>query len=203
MKKKLISTFIAIMILILCFAVRFARYYPIAADNYAQQGIKGEITKRINRTLSNDLSKYELTYKQIVEICYDDDGQIVSITINSVALNMIANRLSESVYESISNSNDSFGIPLGNALSSRLFSGKGPKIETEIVPIGAVGYSIESELSDAGINQTLHRIYIEFNTEIKCLSPFHESDIKINTSIIIAETLIVGNVPEIMLPSRW
>lgn len=202
MKKRIICAVIALVLLITAFVLRMFRYYPNAADTYAQQGIKGVITKEINNILATELTNCELKYNQISNIIYSNDGQITSLTINTAEMNIIANRLSEKIFDSITNSTHKFGIPLGNALGSRLFSGKGPKIETEIIPIGSVEYEIRSELSDAGINQTLHRICIDFNTGINCLSPFYETEINIQTSIIIAETLIVGKVPEIMLSPR-
>ncbi len=202
MKKRILCAIIALLLLSLSFVLRIAQHYPNAADIYAQQGIKGTLTKEINKKLTDELTNFKLKYSEISDIIYANDGQITSIKINAAEMNIIANRLSEIIYNSIKTSTHEFGIPLGNALGSRLFSGKGPKLNTDIIPIGSVEYDIRSELSDAGINQTLHRIYIYFNAEINCLAPFYETKINIKTSIIIAETLIVGKVPEIILSPR-
>ena len=157
MKKRLCYIAIAIILLGISFGLRLFRYYPTAAEKYAHQVIKGAIANNINKTLANELTKYDLDYNQLTNIAYSSNGDINSITLNAVKLNIIANHLSETIYNSTETNSYKFGIPLGNALGSRLFADHGPTIETEVKPIGAVEYEIRSELSEGGINQTLHR----------------------------------------------
>ncbi len=188
------------MIILTLFTFRFSKYYSASCDVYAQNGIKGGLTREINLNIINELNNEKTTNNQLVNIKYQSSGQISSIEMNSVQINLLANKLSDVVYDSIRTSNHDFGVPLGNALGSKLFSGKGPEIKIDIVPVGAVSYEIKSEMSSGGINQTLHRVYIEYTTEIECLAPFYKSKTTIENSVIISETLIVGKVPEVILP---
>ncbi len=190
---------LSVIVTLLAITIQFARYYPIACNNYAEKGIKAEITKEINNTFADILDSESIDYNNIANINERTDGSISSINVDTAKLNAVALKFSNEIIDSIENAENSFGIPLGNALGSKMLSGKGAKINVNILPIGAPEYEIESKLLSSGINQTLHRISICFKTEIQCLAPFHESKCSINTTIVIAETLIVGEVPEVIL----
>ena len=190
---------LSVIVTLAAITIQFARYYPIACNNYAANGIKAEITKKINSSFAEGLDYESIAYKDIANINKKNDGTISSINVDTGMLNAVALKFSNKIIECIENTENSFGIPLGNALGSKILSGKGAKINVNILPIGAPEYEIESKLLSSGINQTLHRISICFKTEIQCLAPFHESKCSINTTIVIAETLIVGEVPEVIL----
>jgi hypothetical protein len=70
------------------------------------------------------------------------------------------------------------------------------------VPLGSVDYVIDSKLISGGVNQTLHRITINYNFEINCLAPFSETVIAMNNTLILAETVIVGEVPNYILSAK-
>jgi len=91
-----------------------------------------------------------------------------------------------------------FYIPLGNALGSRLLSGRGPKINVKIVPIGTISSNIKSEFQSAGINQSMHRLIIEFKVCVSIMSPFSNSTSQFTVPLCIAETIIVGEVPRVI-----
>ena len=54
---------------------------------------------------------------------------------------------------------------------------------------------MKSEFIEKGVNQTLHRLYLEIQCEISILTPFNTINEKINNQFIIAENIIVGNIP--------
>ena len=90
---------------------------------------------------------------------------------------------------------DGFGIPLGNLTSVAYFSGKGPVIPVTAVTLGTVANRVETELTSTGINQTLHRVTIRYAVTIRYLSPLREYVDTLNLEVLIAETLVVGDVP--------
>ena len=49
---------------------------------------------------------------------------------------------------------------------------------------------------DSGINQTLHKLYLDIKCEISILTPFNTINESISNQLIIAENVIVGNIPE-------
>lgn len=52
-----------------------------------------------------------------------------------------------------------------------------------------------SQFSHAGINQTLHRIYLNVSCSVSILTPFDTIEEKIENQVLISEAVIVGEVP--------
>ena len=46
-----------------------------------------------------------------------------------------------------------------------------------------------------GINQTLHRIYLQVDCKVNILTPFENVEREIKNQVILAENVIVGNIP--------
>ena len=202
MKKRIICILLAILLFLTAFVIRAASNYSLACDTYAEQGIKGSLAQDINKTLSQRLNDSNISYDTFAKIYYLSDGRIGSITVDTISINLLATELSNQIYECIENSENNFGVPFGNILGDPYSSGMGPKMGVTVVPVGNVNYEIQSELISGGINQSIHRISIRFDTSINCLVPFHKSNCTITTTIIVAETLIVGEIPNTIL-SSW
>ena len=200
MKKRLFAILLIIVVLCMPFVYRFSKYYKIACEQYASTSLKGDITSKINRQIMAYLNNSELNYSSITKVNYDKEDKINSISVNTSILSATALEISEIIYNDLRHLKESYNFPLGNAFGLRSLSGKGPNLSISVVPLSAVNYRIESQLLSSGINQTLHRIFIVFESEISCLAPFYETNITIETTIIIAETLIVGEVPPVLLP---
>ena len=87
-------------------------------------------------------------------------------------------------------------IPLGNLFGSKLFSGTGPYIPVKIMSVTSVNSSLENEFLSVGINQTMHKIYIDAIIDLSVMVPGYESVVSVSTTVLIAETVIVGKVPD-------
>ncbi len=201
MKKRLICILLLIILIFSFLLFRLNKYYSIACDAYAETVIKGEISKETNNIILDHLNENTLQYSDITNIERANDQSISAITINTIKLNNIANELAYEIYDSIYESEKGYSLPLGNALGYKYLSGKGPEIEMSLIPLNAVKYNIKSEFTGSGINQTVHRIIIEFTTTVNCVAPFHHIKCELNFPIVITETLIVGKIPEIILSS--
>ena len=62
--------------------------------------------------------------------------------------------------------------------------------------IGNVETDLRSEFQEAGINQTLHRIYLQVDCKIQILTPFAPVEERISNQVLLAENLIVGITPD-------
>ena len=193
--KKGLKYLIIISILILLFFY-FKNSLNKAVIDYANTDVKNIITAIINDSVLRITNDHDIKYNDLIYSEYDPSGQLSSLSINSSLLNIIK---SETVLSVLNNITDlqfqSFGIPIGNIIGTSLSSGRGFKIGITIVPLGTVGSEIRNEFVSAGINQTLHRIMIDYTVSVKVLAPFSKASADIMTSICIAETVIIGNVP--------
>lgn len=198
MRNKTKIFFLTLLLLISFLSVCFINNYSSACESFAEYGIKGTITNEINKKIACSLTN-DNEYHNFVTVNKNNDGSLSSLYIESSKINIIALEISSDIYETIIESNFKFGLPLGNAFGFRVLSGNGPKLKLKIMPLGATEYEIKSEFVSGGINQTLHRIKLLFTTEIVCLAPFNEKAKVIETELILAESVIIGKIPEVVV----
>jgi len=91
---------------------------------------------------------------------------------------------------------DKIPIPLGNAIGSRLFSGKGPDIRIGVLPMGAVSAEYFTEFYAAGINQTRYKIYMVLKSDMALVVGRSSQSVHIESQVLIADAIIVGTVPQ-------
>ncbi len=153
-------------------------------------------TRIINDTVREELKKDDLK-EQILIPTYDNDGKINMIRTDALVMNKISSDIANKVQENIvSLSNQKFSIPLGSALDSQLLSNKGPNLKFSILHQGSVLVDFVTEFDESGINQTRYKIYITVSVDMKIISPVTTSSINVKNNVLIAEIVIVGEVPD-------
>ena len=83
----------------------------------------------------------------------------------------------------------------GSFTGFKLLAGKGPGIPITISSIGNVETDLKSEFTSQGINQTLHRVYLQVVCEVSILTPYKNITEKITNQVLIMENVIVGRIP--------
>ena len=68
-------------------------------------------------------------------------------------------------------------------------------IKIVVSSIGNVETDLRSEFTAQGINQTLHRVYLQVDCEVSILTPFKDIDKKISNQVLLLENVIIGTVP--------
>lgn len=138
----------------------------------------------------------EVSYKDIVDIEKDKEGNILMIKADTAKMNVLASKVSLNSQKDLKE----FGtigidIPLGYVLNNNLVARYGPKVDINMAPIGDIKTSYESQFETAGINQTRHRIYLIVETRIKVNTALQSKEADIVSEIPIVENIIVGKVP--------
>ncbi len=200
MKRRVFIILLAVFLINGAATLRISRYYSYACEEYAENGLSGKILSEINRNIAFTLNESNIKTNDILKPNYDENGNLKSINIESYKLNLLALEISQAVYRSIDSAETTFGFPIGNATGLKYLSGKGPNVGVSVIPTGAVSYELQSEFLSGGINQTLYRLNLLLNCNISVIAPFFDKDKIIETSVIIAEVLIIGDVPKVMLP---
>lgn len=155
------------------------------------------VTRVINNAILSELESGGVNYESLVTLSENADGEVVSVESNIVNINRLKTNVAERIEREIERmSAINIEIPIGTLLGIQLLHGKGFNVGMSVKPFGYTTTSIISEFSDAGINQTLHRIVIEINTNVDAVIPGISTRVPVSTSIIAAETVIVGRVPD-------
>lgn len=147
-----------------------------------------------NQITSKVMKKY--TYFDFITIHRDENQDIKMIQSNMVNINNFISDVTEQIQKEIDNvPEEDIAIRMGSFTGISLLSGRGPKVPIRIFTVGNIKTNVKSEFTNAGINQTLHRLYLEIECEISILTPFNTINEKIFNQLIIAENIIVGNIP--------
>ncbi|HHV71543.1 MAG TPA: sporulation protein YunB [Clostridia bacterium] len=138
-----------------------------------------------------------VNYNDLVYVQTDVNGRVVLMQPNSLKLNEMTNAVVENIQKAFQEAGElEIKIPIGQALGSKLLASKGPKIKAKIIPIGNVNANLRDEFLEAGINQTKHRIVMDVVVKVRVVVPLVSSEIVVDNETPLAETIIVGEVPE-------
>lgn len=70
-----------------------------------------------------------------------------------------------------------------------------PNFKIAMERAGNIETNIDSEFTSVGINQTMHRIYLDLKCSVGILTPFKSINKEIASKVLLTETIIVGEVP--------
>ena len=195
MRKRIFVIIFSIVLLFTLIIFRISTNYETTCNVFVENGIKGDLTKEANLIILDVITNTTDNFKKIT---YRTDGSVATIEINTTHINHLCNEIAVEIHKRIQDNQHIYNMPIGNTLKIPYFSGKGFDIAVELLPLGYVEYEINSALIEGGFNQTLHRISVDFFIKIRCILPFHKFDSEIKVPMIISETLIAGNIPEVL-----
>ena len=196
LKKRAVIFFISLAALII-----FAFFYientirPIT-EEFAVYRAQNMATLCINEAVNRQLTEDGIKYSDLVDFEKDNDGRIAALKTNIYRVNSLKSKLITEISKELQSLKiTQIKIPLGNLINGGLFSGRGPLIPIKLVPVGAVEVDFTSIFTSAGINQTRHQIIMNIKASVSILLPIRAATSEVNTSVCIAETVIVGDVP--------
>ncbi len=161
----------------------FARAYSMAVET-------------INRAVK-EVTAQGITYEELIDAQTDAQGRISMLRANTMRMNELAARTALLAEEELNSAENQFvEIPLGAALGVRFLSGFGPRLEVQILPVGAVHTSFDTEFETAGINQTRHKIFLNLRATVSLIVPTGSQLVEVTSTVPIAESIIVGEVPD-------
>lgn len=192
--RKTIKTGIILIIAVFVVIIVYQSSKPIF-EKLCIDRAKSIATLISNEEATNVMKDYE--YDELVTIHKDSQNNINLIETNVITVNKIISDVANRIQNAINNNEENeIGIRLGSFTGIKLLSGRGPKIPIKISAIGNVETDFRSEFQEAGINQTLHRLYLDVECEVSILTPFDTMTEKIKNQVILAENVIIGKIPE-------
>ena len=144
-----------------------------------------------------DVMKGEVTYEDMMQVRSDEKGRITMIQANAARMNDLATVTALRAQAQLESAEaQSVDIPLGAALGIPFFSAMGPRVQVRILPVSAVTAAFSTEFESAGINQSRHKIYLSLETTVRLVIPTGAREVQVNSQVLIAESIIVGDVPQ-------
>lgn len=196
--------FLRVMILaVLGAAVAFlvfrSRFRDVIQE-LAQTQVKNTTSDLTNDAIAKQIADGVIQYDRIVYFEKDLDGRITALKTNIGEINRLKTDILNIINDEILALDTSdIGVPLGSVFLPELFSGKGITIPIRILAIRNSDASFSSSFTQAGINQTLHQLTMEVCVDVTVLVLGQTSSFNVKSEVVIAQTIIVGEVPSTFL----
>ena len=203
MRRKFNFFFIRLLLLVFVVLVSLAllrsRIYPVLRS-LAETQVKNTASDLINDAIAEQIAMGNIQYDRIVYFEKDLNGRITALKTNIGEINRLKTDVLNIINDEIlSTDESSLGVALGSLFLPEFLSGKGPKLPVRILVIRNSEADFYSDFSEAGINQTLHKLNMEVFLDVTVLVLGATTDFTISSHMVVAETVIVGDVPETYL----
>ena len=195
-KKKLKKIVPILSVMLIAFITCYSVYKSL--DPIFETVCKDE-AKSIATIITNEQSTIVMrqhSYDEFFTIQKDEDGNIQMISANILTINEITSDIAIKIQEELNKSSENeVKIALGSATGIKFISGFGPKVNIQLSTVGSVDTNLKSEFVEQGVNQTLHRVYLEIETKVNILTPFKTIEDKIFNQVLLTENVILGEIP--------
>ena len=203
MRRKIRSLFrLSIFLLalsIILFVLFRSRYRDIIRE-LAETQVKNTTSDLTNDAIAKQIADGIIQYDRIVFFEKDLDGRITALKTNMSEVNRLKTDILNIINDEILALDTSdIGIPMGSFFLPELLSGKGPVIPVHILSIRNSDASFSSNFVQAGINQTLHQLVMLVSVDVAILVLGQTGSFTIGSEVVVAETVIVGDVPNTFL----
>ena len=189
---------IVIAVLVLFFMLRSK--YRLIIEDLAQTQVKNSTSDLTNDAIARQIASDDIQYDRIVFFEKDLDGRITALKTNMSEVNRLKTDILDIINDEIlALDHSDIGIPLGSLFFPEILSGKGPSIPVNILAIRNSDANFVSHFSQAGINQTLHRLNMEVSIDVAVLVLGQTSSFTMTSEVVVAETIIIGDVPQTFL----
>ena len=178
----------------------FRNQYDTVIQELAKTQVINSTSDLINDAVSQQIARGNAEYDHIVYFEKDIHGRITALKTNISEVNRLKTDILNIINDSIlSQDAGALGVPMGSLFLPELLSGKGPAFPVHILAIRNSDASFESSFTQAGINQTLHQLHMEVVVDVTILVLGQTMCFTVSTNMVIAETVIVGDVPDTFL----
>lgn len=154
-------------------------------------------TEAMNEAVFGLFEDESFAEQDLITVVYDQTQNVSAIEVDTLGADKVRAQVSEAVLNKLKNLEATpIKIPLGTLLGNRWLSGHGPKVTLKLQPGGYLKTSIVSTFDAVELNQTRHRLVLEMTADLYCMMPFYRSSVQIESDFLLAETIVVGKVPE-------
>ncbi|MBE6989433.1 MAG: sporulation protein YunB [Ruminococcaceae bacterium] len=192
----LIWLFCAATLLIALCIVALTHMKPILI-NLAAARINNTVNRIVVAAVNDAVSSGTIQYDALVSLEKDASGHVTALRSNIGEVNRLQSLLADDILQRLGEvSTSELSIPVGTLTGSALLAGRGPSIHVRMQAAGSTSATFRNEFTAAGINQTKHQILLRVDVSMSILLPAFTTSTRVSNEIAVAETVIVGGVPE-------
>lgn len=171
-----------------------------AVTTLASVQAENEITGIVNDAVAATLADQGVAYADLVTVERDEGGKVSLLAVDSVKLNSLRTQILERVLEQVEGLDaQELGVPLGSLTGFATASDWGPVLPVGVLTAAVPKAEFSNQFTAQGINQTLHQIMLDVTVELTLLIPGGRTETSVTAQVCVAETLLVGEVPQTYL----
>ncbi|MFR3980158.1 MAG: sporulation protein YunB [Oscillospiraceae bacterium] len=169
---------------------------PVVVD-LATARTSNAVNRIVVAAVNDAVDSGRIDYEQLMDFDKDAEGHVTALRSNMAAFNRLQASIADDILQRMAEvSSTDLAIPIGTLTGSPLLAGRGPCLRVRMQSVGTATARFDNQFSSAGINQTRHRIILDVDVHVSILLPGLTTYTKVSNEISVAETVIVGGVPE-------
>lgn len=182
--------------LLIVLVVAACRLRPIL-EQMATTKVTSTVNRIVAQAIEDSVTSGDICYEDLITLDKDNTGRVTVVRSNMAAFNRLQAHILDIILERISQvAVRDLSIPVGNLTGLALLAGRGPRIVVRMESVGSSTAWFENEFVSAGINQTRHQIILHVNVSVSILLPGFTTATQVTNEVTVAETIIVGDVPD-------
>ena len=155
------------------------------------------VNRIVSAAVNEAVENGDIDYQNFVIFEKDETGHITALRSNVAEVNRMQGRIADEILLRLSEiSTSELEIPLGTLTGSALLAGRGPSLYVRMQAVGSASATFRNQFTAAGINQTRHQIFLDVDVYMSILLPGMKTSTRVSNEIAVAETVIVGGVPD-------
>ena len=198
--RKLLRLLILFVVIGSLLLILFRTKFHGTIRSLAETQVKNTTSDLINDAIDRQIDVGNIQYDRIVYFEKDLNGKITALKTNMSEVNRLKTSILNIINDEIlAMDTTDLGIPLGSLILPEMMAGHGPHIPVQILSISNSDASFESYFTEAGINQTLQKLTMNISVDVAILVLGKAENFTVSSQVVVAETIIVGQVPDTLL----
>lgn len=197
-KAKILIIVGAVLAAVIVAVVFFQKNVTKILYRLSEASVQSMTVLSVNEAVSETLE--HIDYDSLVTVTHGGDGAVTGISANAQNVNLLARTTATLSMANLSaRSENGIKVPVGAFTGIEFLAGFGPKVTFKIISVSRVSCEFESAFSSAGVNQTRHSVYMDVEATVTVVMPSGSKEISSVTEVLVAESVIVGEVPDVFL----
>lgn len=186
-----------LVLALLAAAVSLLWHLKPVMTSMATARVSNLVNRIVSAAVNEAVENGSIDYQNFVIFEKDETGHITALRSNVAEVNRMQGQITDEILHRLSEvATSELEIPLGTLTGSALLAGRGPSLFVRMQAVGSASAAFRNQFTAAGINQTRHQIFLDVDVYMSILLPGMKTATRVSNEIAVAETVIVGGVPD-------
>lgn len=165
------------------------------SQELTEEAARSYLLSAINQAVNEELQEGEGSF---VAVCKSGSGEVSAVSADAAKLNSLKTGVLSRLSKSLNGKVTAY-VPIGSLTNVGILNGRGPKVPIKLNLESSADISFQTEFDSAGVNQSCHRITMTVKARTYSQSRRFETRVEAQTATVLAETVIIGDVPNVAL----